>query len=70
VGYYVAVQGDNHFVKTIIPAVIGLYIFAHSCWMIHRGRSSYSPPNTTYKVEITVTGPDGQIIKPIARAPR
>jgi hypothetical protein len=38
--------------------------------MVHRSRHSYFPPDTTYKVEVTVHGPDGQIIKPIARAHR
>jgi hypothetical protein len=38
--------------------------------MIHRYRTSYFPPDTTYKVEVTVHGPDGAVIKPIARAPR
>jgi hypothetical protein len=36
--------------------------------MVYRSRSSYFPLNTSYKVEVTVTGPDGQIIKPIRRA--
>jgi hypothetical protein len=38
--------------------------------MVHRSRSSYFPLDTAYKVEVTVHGPDGEIIKPIARAPR
>jgi hypothetical protein len=38
--------------------------------MVHRSRNSYFPPDTSYKVEVTVHGPDGKIIKPIARAPR
>jgi hypothetical protein len=39
--------------------------------VVHRARNSYFPLNTADKVEvtITVTGPDGKIIKPIARAP-
>jgi hypothetical protein len=39
--------------------------------MVHQARSSYFPLNEADKVEvtITVTGPDGKIIKPIARAP-
>jgi hypothetical protein len=38
--------------------------------MVHRSRASYFPPDTSYKVEVTVHGPDGNVIKPIARAPR
>jgi len=45
-------------------------MFLYCCWMVHRSRTSYFPPDTTYKVEVTVTGPDGKIIKSIARAPR
>ncbi len=56
--------------KATVPALIGFAVFLYCCWMVHRSRHSYFPPDTTYKVEVTVTGPDGKIIKPIARAPR
>jgi hypothetical protein len=38
--------------------------------MIHLGRTSYFLADTSYKVEVTVQGPDGEIIKPIAHAPQ
>jgi hypothetical protein len=57
-------------VKASVPAAISFAVLLYCCWMVHRSRSSYFPPDTTYKVEVTVTGPDGKIIKPIARVPR
>ncbi|HLK66303.1 MAG TPA: hypothetical protein VKU19_22870 [Bryobacteraceae bacterium] len=48
-----------------------LFGLLYCTWMLYRARNSYFPLNSEDKVEvtITVTGPDGRIIKPIARAP-
>ena len=56
--------------KAKVPAVICFVVFLYCCWMVHRSRNSYFPPDTSYKVEVIVHGPDGEIIKPIARAPQ
>jgi hypothetical protein len=58
-------------VRATIPAYVFLVVTLYCCWRVHLARSSYFPLNSADKVEvtITVTGPDGKIIKPIARAP-
>jgi hypothetical protein len=58
-------------VRASIPAYGCMVALLYCCWVVHRARNSYFPLNTADKVEvtITVTGPDGKIIKPIARAP-
>jgi len=58
-------------VRALIPAYGCLIALLYCCWVVHRASSSYFPLNSESKVEvtITVTGPDGKIIKPIARAP-
>ena len=57
-------------VKSGIPALICFVAFLYCCWMVYRSRNAYFPVDKSYKVEVTVHGPDGEIIKPIARAPR
>jgi len=58
-------------VRASIPAYTCLVALLYCSWMLYRARNSYFPLNAGDKVEvtITVTGPDGQIIKPVARAP-
>jgi hypothetical protein len=58
-------------VRAKIPAYVCLFALLYCSWMVHQARSSYFPLNSEDKVEvtITVTGPDGRVIKPIARAP-
>ncbi len=57
--------------RASIPAYACIVALLYCCWVVHRARNSYFPLNSVDKVEvtITVTGPDGKIIKPIARAP-
>jgi hypothetical protein len=43
----------------------------YCCWTAYRARKSYFPLNSADKVKVTITvrGPDGEIIEPIARDP-
>jgi hypothetical protein len=50
---------------TLVPAVCAAVIL-YCSWMLDRSRSLALA--TTDTVEVTVRGPDGQIIKPIKRA--
>jgi hypothetical protein len=58
-------------VRATVPAYICLVALLYCCWMFHRARNSYFPLNSVDKVvvTVTVTGPDGKIIQPIARLP-
>jgi hypothetical protein len=45
-----------------IPAAICFAFFVYSCRIIYMAKRSYFPPGSSYKVEVTVTGPDGAVI--------
>lgn len=53
--------------KAWIPAVVCFAFFVYSWRSIHVARRSYFPPGSTYKVEVTVHGPDGQVIPAVER---
>ena len=55
--------------KAAIPAALCFVSLLYCCWRVHRSRGDFDP-DKGYKVEVVVHGPDGQIIPPIARAPR
>jgi hypothetical protein len=58
-------------VRATVPAYLCLIAIVYCSWELYRARNSYFPLNSQSKVEVTVTvtGPDGRVIKPIARAP-
>lgn len=45
-----------------IPAAICLSVFLYSSWAVYLAKRSYFPLGSSYKVEVTVTGPDGKVI--------
>lgn len=53
--------------KSWIPASICLAVFLYSCPAIYVAKRSYVPRGSTYKVEVTVTGPDGKVIPAVER---
>ena len=57
--------------KATIAGYLCLIAMVYCCWMVHRAQKSYFPLNSADKVQVTVTvtGPDGKIIEPIARDP-
>ncbi len=52
-----------------IPAAICLGVFVYCSWMLYLAKRSYFPPGSSYKVEVTVTGPDGKVIPAVEQAP-
>jgi hypothetical protein len=54
--------------KAIIPCFLALVVLLHCCWMIHRIRTDFLF-DKKFRVEITVYGPDGNVIPAIGRAP-
>jgi hypothetical protein len=52
-----------------IPAVACLIALLYCNWRLYQAKHSYFPPGAHYKVEVTVTGPDGEIIPAVARRP-
>jgi hypothetical protein len=48
-------------VKSMVPGLVCLVGLLMCTWRVYRNR----PENLHYNVEITVTGPDGKIIRPI-----
>ena len=56
--------------KAAIPAWICLLTLVYCTWALRQSRNSYFPPGTQYKVDVTVTGPDGESIPAVAPAPR
>jgi hypothetical protein len=49
--------------KATVPAMIGLIVLSLCSWRVHLG--IVNRLKKTDRVEITVFGPDGQIIRPI-----
>lgn len=45
-----------------LPVAICLLVFVYSLRGIYVSKRSYFPLGTSYKVEVTVTGPDGKVI--------
>jgi len=50
-----------------IPAAIIFIVFIHSCRSTYLAKRSYFPPGSSYKVEVTVSGPDGKTIPAVER---
>jgi hypothetical protein len=50
-----------------IPAAICFAVFLYSCRTVYLAKRSYFPPGSSYKVDVTVTGPDGKVIPPVER---
>ena len=55
--------------KAKLPALVCFVAILYCGWRIYRREAEFIE-SQKYKVEITVTGPDGQVIRPIARAPK
>jgi hypothetical protein len=55
--------------KAILPAIFGLATLLCCCWNLYRKNIDFLP-NQKDKVEVTVIGPDGQVIRPVAAAPK
>jgi hypothetical protein len=55
--------------KAIVPVLVCCLLLLYCCWDISR-RSAGTYISHEYKVEITVTGPDGKIIPIVGRAER
>ena len=45
-----------------IPAILCFLVFIYSCRTVYIVKHSYFPPEAHYKIDITVTGPDGEVI--------
>jgi hypothetical protein len=45
-----------------VPAAICLGVILYCCHGVYLAKRSYFPPGASYKVDVTVTGPDGQAI--------
>jgi hypothetical protein len=54
--------------KAIVPCFLCLVVLLHCCWTIHRAQTDFLF-NKKFHVEITVYGPDGNVIPAIGRAP-
>jgi hypothetical protein len=53
--------------KSWLPASVCFAVLLYSCGMVYLARRSYFPAGSSYKVEVTVTGPDGAVIPPVER---
>jgi hypothetical protein len=49
--------------KASVPVVVGLIVFSICSWRVHQ--EAVNRLEKTDSVEITVYGPDGEIIRPI-----
>jgi hypothetical protein len=49
--------------KAAVPAIAGLIVFSFCSWRVHQ--DAVNRLATPDRVEITVYGPDGKIIRPI-----
>ena len=48
--------------KARIPATACLIALLYCTWCLYQAKHSYFPPGTHYKVDVTVHGPDGEVI--------
>jgi hypothetical protein len=55
--------------KASIPATACLIALLYCNWRLVQAKHSYFPPGAHYKVDVTVHGPDGEIIPPVAPSP-
>jgi hypothetical protein len=60
---YVIQQGGVRAMKASVPVVVGLIVFSICSWRVHQ--EAVNRLEKTDSVEITVYGPDGEIIRPI-----
>jgi hypothetical protein len=55
--------------KPALPLVVCALLILYCGWMFHFRRTPFVPRDPTATVEITVRGPDGEVIPPVRRAP-